>query len=113
MIELVVHDSDINIRDEFFGEDYGIPTPEGKEAVRLLNEQESIYLENTYTGKAVAALLHDLRSGKLTAKDGTLARRCDGQMVLYWNTLNSRDFSNEIADVDFHDLPSEFHSYFS
>ena len=62
---------------------------------------ENIQLENTYTGKTAAALLHDLRSGKL-----------DGQTVLYWNTLNSRDFSEEIANIDFHALPPAFHPYF-
>ena len=92
---------DIIIRDEFFGEDYGIPTLKGREAVELFQTMENIYLENTYTGKSAAALLHDLRSGAL-----------DGQTVLYWNTLNSRDFSTQIACIDFHDLPIEFHAYF-
>jgi 1-aminocyclopropane-1-carboxylate deaminase/D-cysteine desulfhydrase-like pyridoxal-dependent ACC family enzyme len=98
----VINESDIVIRNEFFGEDYGIPTPEGREAVELFQSRENVYLENTYTGKAAAALLHDLRSGAL-----------DGQTVLYWNTLNSHDFSNEIAAVDFHNLPSGFHEYFA
>jgi 1-aminocyclopropane-1-carboxylate deaminase/D-cysteine desulfhydrase-like pyridoxal-dependent ACC family enzyme len=97
----VVEDSDIIIRDEFFGEEYGIPTPEGHEAVELFQQHEGIHLEDTYTGKTVAGLLHDLHSGKL-----------NDQSVLYWNTLNSRDFSAQIADIDFHDLPPEFHAYF-
>jgi 1-aminocyclopropane-1-carboxylate deaminase/D-cysteine desulfhydrase-like pyridoxal-dependent ACC family enzyme len=101
-LPMQVEDEDIIIRDDFFGEDYGIPTPEGEAAVELFAAQENIQLENTYTGKTVAALLHDLESGRL-----------DGQTVLYWNTLNSRDFSDEIADVDFHALPPEFYAYFS
>lgn len=101
-IDSVAEDFEITIRDEFFGEDYGIPTNEGREAVALFSVKEKIYLENTYTGKTAAALLHDLRSGAL-----------DDQTVLYWNTLNSRDFSAEIAGVDFHDLPPAFHPYFN
>ncbi len=97
----VVEESDIVIRDEFYGEDYGIPTPAGREAVERFQTLENVQLENTYTGKTAAAMLHDLRAGKL-----------DGQNVLYWNTLNSRDFSGEITDTDFRDLPAEFHSYF-
>jgi 1-aminocyclopropane-1-carboxylate deaminase/D-cysteine desulfhydrase-like pyridoxal-dependent ACC family enzyme len=93
--------AEINIRDEFYGEDYGIPTPEGRAAVELFQSQENVRFENTYTGKAAAALLHDLRTGKL-----------DGQTVLYWNTLNSRDFSDEIAHIDGHNLPREFQPYF-
>lgn len=97
-----VEDAGITIRDEFFGEDYGIPTPEGEKAVELFQTLENIHLETTYTGKTAAALLHDLQAGDL-----------DGQTVLYWNTLNSRDFSGEIAGIDFHALPAEFHAYFS
>jgi 1-aminocyclopropane-1-carboxylate deaminase/D-cysteine desulfhydrase-like pyridoxal-dependent ACC family enzyme len=98
----VVDEADIIIRNEFFGDDYGIPTPEGKEAVELFGSMEGVYLENTYTGKAAAALLHDLRNGRL-----------ESQSVLYWNTLNSRDLDTTIAGIDFHDLPAAFHPYFS
>jgi len=100
-VAAVIQDSDIIIRDDFFGENYGIPTPEGQQAVDLFQTEESIYLENTYTGKTVAALLHDLRNGRL-----------NGQTVLYWNTLNSRDFSSEIATIDYRGLPPGFHPYF-
>ena len=98
----IVEDSDMVIRDEFFGEGYGIPTSAGREAVEFFKARENVQLENTYTGKTTAALLHDLRSGKL-----------DGQTVLYWNTLNAHDFSSEIEGVDFHTLPAKFHSYFA
>ncbi len=101
-IDSVVRDSDITIRNEFFGEDYGIPTPEGEEAVERFGSEEGVYLETTYTGKTAAALLHDLRAGKL-----------DDQTVLYWNTLNSRNVDAEIAALDVRDLPTEFHRYFS
>ena len=100
-IRSVVDEADIIIRDEFFGEDYGIPTPEGEQAVELFGAMEDIYLEDTYTGKTAAALLHDLRNGKL-----------HDQTVLYWNTLNSRDLDTAIDGIDFHGLPPEFHSYF-
>ncbi|MCK4563519.1 MAG: pyridoxal-phosphate dependent enzyme [Verrucomicrobia bacterium] len=100
-VDLEIDEDDIIIRDEFFGEDYGIPTPAGREAVEFFKARENVQLENTYTGKTTAALLHDLRSGKL-----------DGQTVLYWNTLNSRDFSSAIEGVDFYTLPAGFHPYF-
>ena len=95
-----VADRDIIIRDDFFGSGYGIPTPESREAVERFQTLENCTLENTYTGKTVAAL-HDLQAGKL-----------NGQTVLYWNTLNARDLSAEICGMDFHDLPPAFHSYF-
>jgi 1-aminocyclopropane-1-carboxylate deaminase/D-cysteine desulfhydrase-like pyridoxal-dependent ACC family enzyme len=100
-VGLDIDEDDIVIRNEFFGEDYGIPTPAGRDAVEFFKARENVQLENTYTGKTTAALLHDLRDGRL-----------DGQTVLYWNTLNSRDFSAAIKDVDFHTLPAGFHPYF-
>jgi 1-aminocyclopropane-1-carboxylate deaminase/D-cysteine desulfhydrase-like pyridoxal-dependent ACC family enzyme len=101
-LDAAVEDSDIVIRDEFFGGGYGIATPEGEEAVERFGEAEGVHLETTYTGKATAALLHDLRSGAL-----------DGQTVLYWNTLNSRDLAAQTDGIDFHALPPEFHPYFT
>ena len=74
--------ADLHIRDEFLGEGYGIPTEAGQKAVQQMKQQENIHLENTYTGKTVAALLYDLHSGALNNKT-----------VLYWNTLNSQDSS--------------------
>lgn len=100
-IEPQVTKADINIRDEFFGEDYGVPTPEGQAAVKQFKQEEDIALENTYTGKTVAALLHDLKTGQLQNK-----------RVLYWNTLNSRNFSKAIKYEDFHSLPENFHPLF-
>ncbi len=93
-------DSDIGIRDEFFGLDYGIPTPESQEAVRRFEVAENVYLENTYTGKTAAALLQDLSDGRL-----------EGQSVLFWNTLNSRDFPKEVMGSDYKRLPREFYPY--
>lgn len=93
--------SDIVIRDEFYGEGYGVPTLEGQAAIHDFRELEGVEFENTYTGKTGAALLSDLKNGRLA-----------GQTVLYWNTLSSCDFSAAIAQVDFHDLPAVFWPYF-
>lgn len=34
-------------------------------------------------------------------------------MVLLWNTFNSVDLSDKAATVDYKDLPSGFHRYFT
>lgn len=96
-----IDESEIHIRNEFLGPDYGIPTTEGKRAVQQFKQFEHVELENTYTGKTAAALLHDLNSGALVGKN-----------VLYWNTLNSRNFSKEIEDMDFRNLTDQFHPLF-
>ena len=66
-----------------------------------MKEYEGIKLDGTYTGKALAALRHDAESGSLA-----------GNTILFWNTLNSRDFSEAIAGMDYHELPRPFHRYF-
>ena len=92
---------DIDIRDEFYGQQYALFTKEGMEAVVKMKECEGIKLDGTYTGKAFAAIMHDARNGGLKDK-----------VVLFLNTLNSRDFSDIISTVDYHSLPSSLHRYF-
>jgi 1-aminocyclopropane-1-carboxylate deaminase/D-cysteine desulfhydrase-like pyridoxal-dependent ACC family enzyme len=92
---------DLDIRNDFYGEQYALFTEEGMKAVSLMKEYEDIKLDGTYTGKTMAALVAD--TGKGLLKDKT---------VLFWNTLNSRDFSSYISNIDYHVLPREFHRYF-
>ena len=93
--------TDVDIRHDYFGKRYALFTKEGMEAVSLMRECEGIKLDGTYTGKALAALKHDAKSGSLR-----------GKAVLFWNTLNSKDFSDAISDLDYHGLPRCFHRYF-
>jgi len=67
----------------------------------LMEKNEGIRLDSTYTGKAFACLLDDAGKGYLRDK-----------IVLFWNTYNSRDFSDVIATVGYHRLPRGFHRYF-
>lgn len=99
--ELEFSESDIDIRQDFFGQQYALFTKEGMQAVTRMQELEGIKLDGTYTGKTVAAIIHD-------AENKTLSNK----VVLFWNTLNSRDFSDVISTVDYHVLPKPFHSYF-
>jgi len=94
-------DTDISITNDFLGKGYAHFTKEGKEAVRYVEEGEGIKLEGTYTGKAFAALISDAKNQRLR-----------DEVVLFWNTYNSRDFSDVIAHIDYHDLPRCFHRYF-
>ena len=94
-------ETDVDIRHDYVGQRYALFTDEGMEAVSLMGECEGIRLDGTYTGKTLAALKHDARSGSLR-----------GKTVLFWNTVNSRDFSDDISGLDYHDLPRPFHRYF-
>ena len=90
---------DLTIREEYFGEKYGMFTPEAVAAATLLRESDGIILDGTYTGKACAAFLADLRN------DGD-------EPVLFWNTKNSRALPPEALAADYRLLPAPLHYYF-
>ena len=66
----------IEIDDRFVGEGYGVPTPASREAIELAARTEAIFLDPTYTAKAMAGLITYLR-------DHTFD---DDQTVLFWHT---------------------------
>lgn len=100
--QLTVDENDFTLRHEFYGGGYGVQTEEGNQAVALFNETDGIKLEGTYTGKTAAALIQDCRDHK-DIKDAP---------VLFWNTFNSHELPKEIANIDYHELPRQFHQYF-
>lgn len=65
------------------GPGYGIPTAETLEAIQTLAQTEGIFLDPVYTGKAFAALLADVRSGKLTADDTVVFLHSGGTPALF------------------------------
>jgi len=94
----------LNFNEDYFGGEYGLPTQEGIEAVKLIKETEDIKLETTYTGKTFAALLGFVRANK--------KKKIKDKTILFWNTYNSRDFSDILTKIDYHDLPQELHWVF-
>ena len=67
----------LDVRHDWFEPGYGVVTPETTEAVASAY-RVGLTAETTYTGKALAALARDARSGRLA-----------GKRVLYWHTYNS------------------------
>ncbi|MHB8730695.1 MAG: D-cysteine desulfhydrase family protein [bacterium] len=53
------------IVDRYVGEGYGIPSQAGIEALKLTAQLEGVVLDTTYTAKAFAGLLGEVRSGVL------------------------------------------------
>jgi 1-aminocyclopropane-1-carboxylate deaminase/D-cysteine desulfhydrase-like pyridoxal-dependent ACC family enzyme len=66
----------INVDDGFVGGGYGVPTSESREAIEVLARTEALFLDPTYTAKAMAALIAYVRRGDFT----------DAQTVLFWHT---------------------------
>lgn len=68
----------LEVRDEFLGEGYAMPTDAARAAVDWAGAELGLALETTYSGKALSALLADAAAGRL-----------DGRTVLFWNTYSS------------------------
>lgn len=54
---------DITVLDDYIGTGYGVPSKESLEAIKLLAETESIIVDSSYTGKALAGLIDLIRKG--------------------------------------------------
>jgi 1-aminocyclopropane-1-carboxylate deaminase/D-cysteine desulfhydrase-like pyridoxal-dependent ACC family enzyme len=99
--EVAVCADDVEVRDEFFGDGYGVFTAAARAAATRLREATGVALDGTYSAKALAALFADAASGSLREMP-----------VLFWNTCNSRDLDARIAGIDHRTLPPGFQRYF-
>ena len=61
-----------------FGDGYAIPTEAGTQAVEMMAEHEGITLENTYTGKTLAGLIHYIT-----------AHGYEDEPILFWHTYGT------------------------
>jgi 1-aminocyclopropane-1-carboxylate deaminase/D-cysteine desulfhydrase-like pyridoxal-dependent ACC family enzyme len=74
---------DITIDGAFIGADYGIPTEEGMEAIRLLARTEAVFLDPVYSGKAMAALISHARAGDLDPDEAVVFLHTGGGPSLF------------------------------
>jgi D-cysteine desulfhydrase len=72
----------IEVDDRFVGEGYGIPTPASRRAIDLLARTEAIFLDPTYTAKAMAALIHYVEAGRFGPDQSVLFWHTGGQVAL-------------------------------
>lgn len=93
--------ANVTLRGEFFGEGYDYASAESREALEFTRAHENVHLDLTYTGRAMAALIHDARQGRLA-----------GRNVLFWNTYNSRPYPANLPRRPGRALPPEFDAYF-
>lgn len=59
--------ADIDADESYVAPGYGLPSPAGREALHLLATTEAVLTDPTYTAKALAALIADVRAGKYPA----------------------------------------------
>jgi D-cysteine desulfhydrase family pyridoxal phosphate-dependent enzyme len=75
--------TDIAIDGGFIGADYGVPTEEGTEAIRLLARTEAVFLDPVYSGKAMAALISHARAGDLDPNEAVVFLHTGGGPSLF------------------------------
>jgi 1-aminocyclopropane-1-carboxylate deaminase/D-cysteine desulfhydrase-like pyridoxal-dependent ACC family enzyme len=87
----------IRVEHRFVGNGYARPSSAGARAMELA-KRHGIVLDDTYSAKAFVALLAD-------------APELRARVVLFWLTYDSRRLPTD--SVDFRQLPSSFHLFFS
>jgi D-cysteine desulfhydrase len=89
-------------RDDFFAGGYAVIDERISDAVAFASDELGLSLETTYTGKAMAALLHDIQQPEY-----------DGETYLFWNTHSSRNLpvSGDRPDT-LENIPEDFLRYY-
>jgi len=92
----------IEVRQAFYGDGYAVSNPATDAAIDVARDALGLELEPTYTGKAMAALLHDAEQTQLR-----------GASLMFWNTYNSNPLPEVSSSaIDLGQLPEEFKPYF-
>ena len=66
----------IHVDDGYVGGGYGVPTAASREAQTLMARTEALFVDHTYTAKALAAVIAYVRDGRFT----------DSETVVFWHT---------------------------
>jgi len=74
--ELEEFDREIEVDDTRVGGGYGVPTDASREAQQLAARTEALFVDHTYTAKALGALIAYVRDGRFS----------EDQTVLFWHT---------------------------
>ena len=73
----------VTVDDRYVGGGYGVPTPESREAIELTARTEALFLDPTYTAKAMAGLIARIRRRDFDAQTTVLFWHTGGQVGLF------------------------------
>jgi 1-aminocyclopropane-1-carboxylate deaminase/D-cysteine desulfhydrase-like pyridoxal-dependent ACC family enzyme len=73
----------VAVDDGFVGAGYGVPTAESREAIELTARTEALFLDPTYTAKAMAGLIARLRRREFGTNGTVLFWHTGGQVALF------------------------------
>lgn len=73
----------VNVDAAFVGEGYGIPTPASIAAIELAARTEALFLDPTYTAKAMSGLIEYVRRAAFSGRETVLFWHTGGQVGLF------------------------------
>ncbi len=79
----VLRSAPVSVDEGFIGDGYGIPSAASHEAQRLAAQIEALFVDHTYTAKALAALIAYVRAGRFAPTDTVLFWHTGGQVGLF------------------------------
>ncbi|MBI3997676.1 MAG: pyridoxal-phosphate dependent enzyme [Armatimonadetes bacterium] len=82
-LPVTVSPDEIEATFEYIGPGYGVPTPEGMDAILTFARREGILLDPVYTGKAAAGLLDHIRRGMVPQGVTVVFVHTGGQPALF------------------------------
>lgn len=81
--EIAVDAADIMVDDSFVGDGYGLPSEASRAAQTVAAQTEALFVDHTYTAKALAALIAWARSGRIAPDETVLFWHTGGQVGLF------------------------------
>ncbi|MFQ5612536.1 MAG: D-cysteine desulfhydrase family protein, partial [Anaerolineae bacterium] len=79
------------VYEDYIGPGYGVPTPEGIEAIRLVAQTEGVFLDPVYSGKAMAGLIDLIRRGQFGPGETVVFLHSGGWPALFAHALELGD----------------------
>lgn len=76
-------ESDVELVEGFVGKRYGVPTPQGVQAIRLLAETEGLFLDPVYTAKAMVGLINLVRQERFHPDENVVFLHTGGTPALF------------------------------
>lgn len=82
-LPITVSPEEIEATYDYIGPGYGVPTPDGLDAILLFARREGIMLDPVYTGKAAAGMLDHIRRGIVQQGATVIFIHTGGQPALF------------------------------
>ena len=82
-LDLAIADDDVRNSDDYVGEDYGSLTPECVDALKLMAQTEGIFLDPSYTSKALSGLIDHIQTGRISSDETVIFLHTGGTPALF------------------------------